>query len=453
MKLFLDKQETKYKLRVNSGSKEVTLDQILEKVIPETIEGDRNEVLLDTFNSRLEDFKFTWDHNGLSSTGEYMSIKDMYSTPDAPWMLPKIVSEQAIEAMEPLLLFTSLMNKIEYTMGQTIVLPSAGQMSATNLDMMEGDEYPEAKWSSGTQMSQMIANIGKVGLAVKITEEMLRYSQYDVISMHIKAAGKVLARHKEVKASNMVCAQGRCYFDNLNPTKSQLGVTTGRNADGSANGSITAEDFLDLEGHMVAKGFIANTAIMHPLTYTMFRKDPIMRAFFMAGATTTYFGSYRGNPAGGSPWFKSATMMNTKQQPKISNATTPAKERNQDINTAPIFPGYWGVNFDIMVTPHVKYDVAGKLTDIIICDKSELGVLLVDEELTTEEWRDPARDITKIKFRERYCFGILNEGESVAVLRNIHNVPNKIIDEPARPHYNVDITVADIPKKTPISMK
>ena len=82
----------------------------------------------------------------------------------------------------------------------------------------------------------------------------------------------------------------------------------------------------------------------------------------------------------------------------------------------------------------------------------ELGVLLVDEELTTEEWRDPARDITKIKFRERYCFGILNEGESVAVLRNIHNVPNKIIDEPARPHYNVDITVADIPKKTPISM-
>ena len=453
MKLFLDKEDNKYKVRVNTGAKEVTLDTVFEKITP-TVEKpeEMNDALLDLFKTRLEEFQFVWDHNGLTPDGEYMSIKDMYSTPDAPWMLPKIVSEQAVEAMEPNLMFTGLMHKIAYTMGQTLILPSAGQMSATNLDMSESDEYPEAKWQSGTYGTQMIQNMGKVGLAVKISEEMLRYSQFDVIGMHIKGAGKLLARHKEVKASNMVCGQGRCYFDNLNPTKSQLGVTTGRNADGSANGSLTAEDFMDLEGHMIAKGFVANTAIMHPLTYTMFRKDPIMRSFFMAGATTTYFGSYRGNPAGGSPWFKTASLMNTKQQPKIDNAKTPAKERNPDINTAPIFPGYWGVNFDIMVTPHMKYDVKNKLTDIIICDKSELGVLLVDEELTTEEWRDPARDITKIKFRERYSFGILNEGESVAVLRNVHNVPNKIIDEPARPHYNVNVTLDEIPRKNPIAI-
>lgn len=453
MKMFYDKNTNDYKVQINNGSAALSLSDAylgdLEKEEGFKAE-DKNELILDKYNERVSSFRSIWDNNGLDQEGTEWSIKDMYSTPDAPWMMPKIVSEQAAEAIEPMLLMTEMMHKIQYTMGQTILLPSSGALSATNLDMAEGDEYPETKLASGGG-SQMIANIGKVGLSVKVTEEMIRYSQFDVIGLHVKAAGRALARHKEVKAANMVAGQGVCYYDNLNPSEAVLGVLHGRNSDGSANGSVVAEDFLDLEGELVAKGFMPNTMILHPLAYTMFRKDPILRAFFMDGRSTTYFGTYSGNAAGGNPWGGNLGGMGRGTQQKINSDTDP-KLRNQDINSAPSIPGYWGIDLSILVTPYVKYSPITKLTDIILCDRNELGVLLVDEELTTEDWKDPARDIMKMKFRERYCFGLLNEGQSVAVMKNVKNVPNKIIDEPARPKYDVTVDMADINPRVALSL-
>lgn len=441
MKIFLDKTSGEYKLKLNTNATEKSVREIMKK---DTAVSSSD--VIDSFNTNLDNMRFVWNNAGSDLSGNVWTVSDMYSTPDAPWMMPKIVSEQALEAIEPQLLMTGLLKRIQYTMGQSIVLPMNSAMSSTNLDMAEGDEYPETKLASGG-MSQMIANIGKVGLAVKITEEMVRYSQVDVIGIHIKAAGKLLARHKEVKAANMISKQGITYFDNLTPGQSVLGVTSGRDRAGAANGSLTAENMLDLEGHFVAKGFMPNTMILHPLFYTMFRKDPIMRDMFFKG-NSTYFQSYRGSANGGNPWQKSAGMMQGKQQ-NISE-TTPTNLRNRDIDSTPIFPSYWGMDMQIIVTPWAPYNPLKKRGDIIVCDKEELGVLLVDEDLTTEEWKDPAHDILKIKFRERYCFGIMNEGQSVAVLKNVVNTENKIIDRPAIPHYLLDVDLSDIPAATPV---
>lgn len=441
MKIFLDKTSGEYKLKLNTNATEKSVREIMKK---DTAVSSSD--VIDSFNTNLDNMRFVWNNAGSDLSGNVWTVSDMYSTPDAPWMMPKIVSEQALEAIEPQLLMTGLLKRIQYTMGQSIVLPMNSAMSSTNLDMSEGDEYPETKLASGG-MSQMIANIGKVGLAVKITEEMIRYSQVDVIGIHIKAAGKLLARHKEVKAANMISKQGITYFDNLTPGQSVLGVTSGRDRAGAANGSLTAENMLDLEGHFVAKGFMPNTMILHPLFYTMFRKDPIMRDMFFKG-NSTYFQSYRGSANGGNPWQKSAGLMQGKQQ-NISE-TTPTNLRNRDIDSTPIFPSYWGMDMQIIVTPWAPYNPLKKRGDIIVCDKEELGVLLVDEDLTTEEWKDPAHDILKIKFRERYCFGIMNEGQSVAVLKNVVNTENKIIDRPAIPHYLLDVDLSDIPAATPV---
>lgn len=447
MKLFLDKKTGEYKVKINTNAPEKSLREIVKK---DAKAESSAEDLLNTFNSNLDSFRFIWNNSGSDLTGNTWSIEDMYSTPDAPWMMPKVVSEQILEAIEPTLLMTGLLKKIQYTMGQAIILPMTGAMASTNLDMAEGDEYPETKLAQGG-MSQMIANIGKVGLAVKITEEMIRYSQFDVIGIHVKAAGKLLARHKEVKAANMISSQGITYFDNLTPASSVLGVTHGRDHAGAANGSLTAEDMLELEGHFVAKGFVPNTMILHPLFYTMFRKDPVMRELFFRGQNATYFGTYRGSANGGNPWMKGKNggLSGQGTQQNIGPNTSPAL-RNRDIDSAPIFPSYWGMDMQILVTPWAPYNPIKKRGDIIVCDKEELGVLLVDEELTTEEWNDPARDIKKIKFRERYCFGIMNEGQSVAVLKNVVNTENKIIDRPAIPHYLLNVNMGDIPAGTPV---
>ena len=68
----------------------------------------------------------------------------------------------------------------------------------------------------------------------------------------------------------------------------------------------------------------------------------------------------------------------------------------------------------------------------MVVDTNELGVILVDEDPTTEEWLDPARDIKKIKVRERYSLGILNEGQNAGIIKNVVNVQNMIDMAPAK---------------------
>ena len=320
-------------------------------------------------------------------------------------------------------------------MGQTILLPSYGALSVAGLDIPEGGEYPEAKMTQGG--ASMIANIGKSGIAVKISEEMIRYSQVDVISMHLRAAGRCLARHKEVKIFNMIGATGTAFYDNAAPQNSVLGVTHGRGFNGAANGSVTADDLFDLWGNLLARGFMANTMLVHPLTYTMYLKDPNMRTMFFNQGSGTLFATYNQQAAmGGNPWAQAAGGMS---QGSIQNILpdTQTELRNQDISVAPTLPSYFGMPLQIIVSPFVKYDPIRKLTDLMLFDRNELGVLLVDEELTTEEWADPARDIMKIKMRERYALGILNEGQGVALIKNAVNVDNMISSQPAETVINI----------------
>lgn len=451
MRLVLENDE--YKIKVNSdGATPYRLSDFynpeadsdkkgwdLAPVLKEGAEKVDAKSICDRYNERVKKFDYVF-RNGKDLDGQEWSVQDMYSVPDAPILLPKVVSTVVREAVEPLLIGTTLLNRINYSMGQTILLPATGALSVGDLDIPEGGEYPESRLEKGG--NAMIANIGKSGLAVKITEEMIRYSQVDVINMHLRAAGRALARHKEVKIFNMLSSMGVTYYDNKNPKQSVLGVTHGRGWNGSANGSITAEDLFDVWGQTLARGFMADALIVHPLMYVHFLKDPNMRAFAFAAGGGTLFASWTGSAAGGSPWGMPAGGMSLGSVHNI-NPDTDVKLRNQMINSGPVLPSYLTAPFQIIVTPFVRYDALKKQTDVIMVDRNELGVILVDEDLTTEEWNDPARDIRKIKLRERYCLGMLNEGQNVGLLKNIVNVDNRISMEPARPQISVAALDAD----------
>ncbi len=435
MKLFL--QNDKYKVKVNSdAARTYDLEDFYgEQLKKEKTDGAKVEPkeFKDHFESRIKELSYIF-RNGRDLAGKQYSLQDMYSTPDAPMLMPKVVSSVVREAVEPMLIGTSLLQRVNYTMGQSIMLPATGALSVADMDIPEGGEYPEAKLDQGG--SAMVANIGKSGIAVKITEEMIRYSQVDVINLHLRAAGRCLARHKEVKVMNMLSGMGVTYFDNKTPKRSLLGVTHGRGFNGAANGSLTADDIFDVWGHIMARGFMANAMLVHPLMYIHFLKDPTMRAFAFASGGGSVYGSWTGSATGGNPWAKPAGGLSLGSVENIRPDTDP-KLRGQEIDSGMVLPGYLNVPFQIIVTPWVRYDAIKKQTDVIIVDKNELGVILVDEDPTTEEWNDPARDIKKIKIRERYALGILNEGQNVGILKNIVNVPNMVSMEPARPTISV----------------
>jgi len=383
-----------------------------------------------------------WNNSGVDPLSrERVSLTDALSVPNAPMLFPKVISNIVKEAAEPLLVGTSLLQRINYAYGQTITFPAVGAMYAA--DIAEGQEYPERSLAMGG--ATVTANIGKSGVAVKVTDEMIRYSQFDVIGMHLRAAGRALARHKEQKIFNYIRAMGSCVFDNLNPTLSSNGVCTGRNMAGSPNGAVTMDDVFDTFAQIITQGFMPNTLLMHPLAWAMFVKDAQLRAFALASGGGTFFATWTGNPSGRAPWDNSSQGglgMSSGQNILPGQVGGGASgghgdaphglgasellDHPQTLTSAPTLPSYLGMPFRIIVSPFVAFDPRRKLTDIYMFDSSELGALIVAEDLTTEEFRDPKVDMLKIKLRERYGLAIFNEGQAIGKLCNVHLVPNEI---------------------------
>jgi len=412
------------------------------------------------------EFKWIWENNGYvepddgskkQKNREYLTIDDALSTSHAPLLFPKVVNRIIKEAGEPLLVGTSLLTPIRFKYGQTISFPAVGALSA--FDIPEGGEYPEVTLDMGG--GTVTASVGKVGMAVKMTEEMLRYSQYDVMSMHLTAVGRAMARHKEKKIFGFIRAMGVTVFDNLNPSRSLLGVTHGRNLQGVANGSLVVDDIFDCWGQIVTQGYTPNTLLMHPLTWVMFVKDPVLRAFALQNGGGVFFASWTGNPAGKAPW---GDKLGVAGGQTITPSTTPDGSSAphssagsqllaypQTISSAPRLPSYFNIPLLIIVSPFVFFDARRKITDIYMFDRSELGALIIDEELNTGSWEDPARDILKVKAKERYGVAIFSEGQAIGVMRNIMVRPNEIV-LPAQTTIEVSSTLSSIDPSVPINL-
>ena len=330
------------------------------------------------------------------------SGNDNFST-DHPLMIPRTISVLAREAIEPNLVLTSLLNRINYSHGTRIVFPSwGGAMQAA--DLAEGEEYPEGSMELAGQVE---ATIGKSGIALKITEETIRYSLYDIVSMQARAAGRAMARLKEKKVADLITADyGTTVIDNTTTTYRS---SSGRDGTGAYNGTLTLDDLYYCYAKMVDRGFTPNTLIMHPFAWQIFAQEGISRAFgFHNGISPLMWQLPMGSPGNAPQWRAGGLNQNTYVSQPQQLATTMT-------NVPSPFP----TSFSIVISPYMPYNASTDRTDIVLCDRNELGLLIVDEELTTDEWMDPARDIKKIKMRERYGLAVQNDGKGIGLLKGI----------------------------------
>jgi hypothetical protein len=66
-----------------------------------------------------------------------------------------------------------------------------------------------------------------------------------------------------------------------------------------------------------------------------------------------------------------------------------------------------------------RFDVATKTTDIIMFNSRNLGALIVDERPHVKSWDEPQYSIQNLGIEESYGFGVLNEGQAIAVAKKI----------------------------------
>ena len=371
----------------------------------------------------ISDMIHVIENGGLNPDGAKITVADALSTPNAPLIMKRTITEVVVEAIEPNLLGTRLLQEIGFDgYGSVMNFTTVGKLGMGDLDMAEGQEYPE--FGVGLAASGYAqAVIGKVGLAVKITDEMIKYNQWDIIGMHLRQAGYSLARHKEKKIMDKISQLGVITFDNANPNGSEIGRTTGRNLAGAGNGSLTVDDMFDMYARTMERGFTPDVMLVHPLAWATFIKDPIMRELTINGNGSGWFNGMPGQnifPNHGSAYMKLRKM----------NMPYPDTAGDRSLTQQSIFPKLpmmlpFGP-ITIIPTHYVPFNPVTKTTDIIMLDTRELGALVVAESPTTEEWNDPARDIKKIKIRERYGVTLFNNGQGISIARNLSIEPNAI---------------------------
>jgi hypothetical protein len=343
--------------------------------------------LLERFQAALEDPELPMP-----------KMQEMLSTQAATYLIPRVVIGQMRQAAEPLYIGSKLLKKVRLENGNMMIFPSIGVMRA--YDVAEGQEIPEDTIDWQTHETPEI-RVGKSGVRVRITDEMISDSQWDVVNILIQEAGRAMARHKEQKIFYNFTRFGHTVFDNSIRAQVPAAGTTGLAFDGSYNNTLSAEDFLDVIIAVMANEYTPTDILLHPLAWTVFAKNELMGSILNA--------PYNYYPAKGEP--KGFQLGPDSIQGRIP------------------------FGFNVQLSPFIPLDKKNKVFDMYVVDRNHIGVLLVKEELTVERFDEPARDIQNLKIRERYGIGILNEGKAIAVAKNIaldksFPIPHRVVQVP-----------------------
>lgn len=354
--------------------------------------------------------------------------------------VPEVLIEVARENIEPLQTLSRLFDVIPYRPEIKILYGGlGGEINAKFIG--EGQEYPESTLQFGGQAQSV--SIGKYGTSFKLTEEMIKYSAWDIIGMHLRACIQGLARLKEAKCAEFITESGIRIFDNNEPSLSVLGTTTGRNAAGAANGTITHDDIFDMFGVLMARGFMPNLLIVHPLTWVMFMKDPMLRHIALAGNGSQFWGQYSGSPVVRNPFNPdpinqpSGATNVFPQSPVTTGSPTSAYTYAPQMTAAPVIPSYMSpFPFTVIPSYAVYCNMKTKRTDLILAQAGEIGAILQEGGVEIDDWTDFARDIRKLKVKERWSLVIYHDGQAIGTARNITIGANQVL-LPAQAQFDV----------------
>jgi hypothetical protein len=328
-----------------------------------------------------------------------------------------------------------------------IVIRTLGNVTEVTFDIPESGEYPEIR-PGVTQGSVVQAKYSKSGCKLRITEELIHASQWNMIEMLIREASKALGRWKEKKIFNMLTNKGTLVYDNANPNAAKIGRTTGRDIHGVGNGSMTQDNLIDMYSALLTEGYIPNVILVHPMMWAMFAKDPVIREAGMIKGDITQWLTSQINPINPyskiRPWTQTSRAGNGDRQDL--NAPETALLESGRAGVAPRVPSYSPLSGITIIPSHyMPFDAATKTSTLIMMDTTRAGAIVVNETLMLQEWDDMERDMKTVKLREKYALALYDQGRAIAVARNISTAPNEIFVNPQ--------VILDGGKITPIKPK
>lgn len=339
-----------------------------------------------------------------------INVKESLTTTDSLKMLPRIIEGQLREASEAEFLGARFMNTINVEGGSNsavYVIPVVGELTAS--EVSEGGRYNEDAVEFNTiENSQLEVRVKKIGLKISVTEEAIADSSWDIMGINIRKMARAMARYKEEWIFNTFSTHGHTIFDNEIRNQIPEAGTTGRGISGEFNDTLSVEDFIDIVLALMSNGYNPTDVIMHPLVWLVFARNSMLGNGLtfgaLGGGSVNSWGTTQGTPG-----FGGLASTNDAQKYILK----PEQVQNR-------LPMPLTVNF----SPFVNFDKINKKFDMYCVDRSEVGVIVQKEGLSTENWTDCERDLRQLKTKERYGVSVLNNGKGITVAKNIAVAPS-----------------------------
>jgi hypothetical protein len=322
---------------------------------------------------KAENWEAAFNEDGYIDEKNRVTIKEAFASPDADMLFPKVISRTLKEAAEPEFLVTPLLSTIRLSKGRSMEFPAVNALQAAEIP--EGQEYPEQALAFQPQVE---GKVSKKGVKVGFTEEVIADSQWDIVGLHVRAAGRAMARLKEQIALRRFAEAATIVFDNAStPT------TTGLDINGVDNNALTWNDVVDMAAVLHAENHVPTDFILHPLMWSLFLKSAPFQ--------------YPGMPPMG--W-----NQNVGSKSGVANSTAP-------------------LGLNVILSPFVSFTAASGSTpaksDVFLIDRNEIGALLVKDDMSTDEWNDSTRDLRYLKLKERYDIVAFGDGEGITVAKDV----------------------------------
>lgn len=310
------------------------------------------------------------------------NFKDFLASPSAKVLIPRVIIGTMRQAADPVYLASKFFKKIRLKNGQAVMFPSIGVMRAH--DVAEGQEIPEETVDWQLHKNSLI-HVGKSGVRIQYSDELQSDLEFDLVSVLLQEAGRAMARLKEQKAFDEWLRHGWIVFDNALRAKIPEAGTTGLDFEGNLNDTMSIDDLLDLIIAVYNNEYTPTDLIMHPLVWTCFARNGL------TGSLTA-------------PYDRETKRELPNAQFKLGPES---------------IQGRLPFSFNVNLSPFAPIDRRGKTFDMFCVDGNNVGVQIVKDEMKTENFRDPSRDLNNVKIIERYGFGTYNEGRAICAAKNI----------------------------------
>jgi hypothetical protein len=363
------------------------------------------------------------DKEGSQSNVTIKELKDLITTEDILPLLPRVVTRVIAEAIEPnLLIVPNLFTLLNIPTAQHIEIGAIGALTASKI--AQGQEFKSETLAYDVSGQSVAITVSKYGLAVNIAQEVIDDSQFDIITLWLRAAGAALARLKESIGIKLIDTMGITVFDNASPTTSEEGILTGRNIAGTANGTMTLNDLFDMYVYGAQRGYVPDTMLIHPLSWKVFATDSLMKEVVMNGAVLASRRMPLGTFAPGWPAWQGG--LGYKLGPTGAEATGASQWTNAlnplgatfNIPAQNILPS----PLKVIVSHLIPFQARGTqdpLCNVILADSQRAGVLVQKEDPTTSEADIFSREVHSIHISERYGMAMFDQGKGAWIARNV----------------------------------